>query len=230
MPASQEPDDDNPLITTQTVNVADLKANQNTRSFRFHRDKKNNIWAVPVISFIPGGGTNFSQTDKTVIGDGTTPTTLASVASIQADGLSGSTYNLLLTSAWQMGFNGASWDRVRVANVFKTVAATALGNTAVWTPASGKKFRLMGGLITIAGTAAAISVEVVQLTDGAAGTVIVDAAGVVPTALASGQTVVIPFTLGQGYLSGAANTVLEANLGTAMASGAVYVSIHGTEE
>ena len=112
-------------------------------------------------------------------------------------------------------YNGTTWDRLRVATIFKPQDAVAINPAAaLWTPASGKKFRLMGYHLTasVAGN--------ILLKDGAAGTVI----AVVPSG-AGGSGVFV--SLGNGKLSATANNVLEA-LGPAAstASGIVF----GTEE
>ncbi len=137
----------------------------------------------------------------------------------------------LLTNAQAFAFNGATFDRVRVANVFKSVAATALGNTVVWTPAAGKKFRLMGYAISVSGTLAASGVQVIQLLDSA--TIIGRMnAGLIQTRTAniSGGDSQAFRDLGQGRLSAVANNVLNVNLSTAMADGSVTVDAWGTEE
>src|SRR5438105_5547002 len=67
------------------------------------------------------------------IGDGATVVGLANAVD--------STSNAFCVAGF--GFNGAFWDRLRTPNKFNHALATAAGNTAVWTPAAGKKFRLM---------------------------------------------------------------------------------------
>src|SRR5690348_2833412 len=53
------------------------------------------------------------------------------------------------TLNFDLRYNGATWDRLRAPNTFKTVALTAATTeTTIWTPASGKKFRLMGFILT----------------------------------------------------------------------------------
>ncbi len=125
------------------------------------------------------------------------------------------------------GYNGASFDRVRVANVYNTVVATAAGSTTVWTPAAGKKFRLMGYTISIAGTASATGVQVIKLEDGA--TVIKNHLATVDITTPVGDSQ-IGADLGQGQLSAVANNVLNINLSEAMATGGVAVNVWGTEE
>src|SRR5437773_708353 len=81
-------------------------------------------------------------------------------------------------------------------NVFKQVNGLTITTAQpIWTPAAGKRFRLMGYhlSITIAGGN-------IQLRDGAGGTVI----ATIPIVLAVGG---FPMQLGNGILSGAADRV-----------------------
>ena len=152
-------------------------------------------------------------------------------------GSDGDTPNLngvLFDVAHLRGWNGTGWDRIRVANVFKSVLATAAGNTVVWTPTVGKKFRLMGYTLSVAGTLAATGVELMKLTDGVAGTTIAQhqAAMIQTTTVSiSGGDTQIGAALGNGYLSGAINTALQVNLSTAITGGGgCVVNAWGTEE
>jgi hypothetical protein len=119
----------------------------------------------------------------------------------------------------------------RFPNIFKTSHSTSLADNTVWTPTTGKKFRLMGGVITIAGTLAAAGILLGALQDGIDGTEIFAFAAEQPSAVATGETVVIPFNFGPlGFLSATANNVLNLDLGTAMATGEVTMNVWGTEE
>jgi hypothetical protein len=137
----------------------------------------------------------------------------------------------VLTLDQLYAWNGAAYDRVRIANVFHTALITASGTHAVWTPTAGTSFRLMGYSINVAGTAAATGVQTIELLDGA--TVIKNHLATVlqtfaaTTALA---TTVIDTDLGQGQLSAAANNVLNINLSESMATGGVSINVWGTEE
>lgn len=131
-----------------------------------------------------------------------------------------------LSASYTYGFNGDSFDRNRVANVFKTVVATDSGDTAVWTPASGKKFRLMGYTISVCGTFLTLGVQTIVLNDGATA-VANHVAGVGATVSGDSQ---IAANLGQGKLSDTANNVLNITLGTDMLTGAVTINAWGTEE
>ena len=155
---------------------------------------------------------------------GVTP--LSSVA-LTSDGIAISAG--LATAAANVAFNGTSWDRIRASNVFKTVVATASGNTAVWTPTAGKKFRLLAWRLSVAGTLAAAGTQVIQLRDGST-TVIARAGANVAQTLPAGDSQIGEDYGAEGQLSALADNVLNINLGTAMASGGVYIDVWGTEE
>lgn len=132
------------------------------------------------------------------------------------------------------GFNGATWDRPRLPNVVKSAVATASGNTALWTPAASKKFRLMRVLIMVSGNAvqAAAGVLTIQLQDSATG-MPVAVSPFVPAA--AGTVMGADFVsgwidLGNGILSAAANNVLNINLSAALTGGTVRAIAVGTEE
>jgi hypothetical protein len=150
----------------------------------------------------------------------------AALVEVDADAVSGAQFGLAVAS-FAYGWDGAAWDRARIATIFKTVIATAAGNTAVWTPAAGKQFRLMGYSISIAGTLAATGVLTVELVDQA--TVIKNHVATVAQTTPTGDTQ-IGIDLGQGQLSAAANNILQVNLSVAMATGGVAVNAWGTEE
>ncbi len=115
-------------------------------------------------------------------------------------------------------YNGATFDRQRTPNIFKpqnAVAIAATPGTAIWTPAAGKKFRLMRVVLTssVAGN--------LVFTDASGGTVI----AVIPVTAAGAG---VPFDLGNGYVSGTINNALFAfnSGGAATISGTLV----GTEE
>jgi hypothetical protein len=113
-------------------------------------------------------------------------------------------------------YNGSTWNRLRTPNIYKDLDSVAIGSIAtVWTPGSGKKFRLMGGSISVSSACS------VLFEDNAGGTTIIRT----PKLMAD-----IPYTfdLGNGVLSGAANRVLKA---TASVSPAVITGhLYGIEE
>lgn len=136
--------------------------------------------------------------------------------------------------AFNQGFNGVSWDRHRLSKIFKSAAATASGDTAVWTPASGKKFQLQRFQLFLTANAATSSgaVITVKLRDATTTTgieipVYVPAAG--GTLLGgwqSGWIDIGPY----GYRSSTNNNVLNVNLSAALSAGSLGVVACGTEE
>lgn len=122
----------------------------------------------------------------------------------------------------------------RIPNIMKSGAATAAGATALWTPTSGKKFRLMRYLIELTANASqsVAGFLSIELQDGSTGfgtfrSVFVP--GTAGTTLAGWWST--PWIdLGNGYLSTAANNVLNINLGAALATGTFRVQCAGTEE
>ncbi len=89
-------------------------------------------------------------------------------------------------------------------NVFKPLAALDVSaETTLWTPTTGTKFRLMGGLVSVTGAAGSVVFK-----DGNSGATIFS----IPNAVVG---TALPFNLGDGILSGAANNNLRA-LGAAL--------------
>jgi hypothetical protein len=127
------------------------------------------------------------------------------------------------------------WSKARTPTVFKTVSATASGNTALWTPASGNKFRLLALIVEISNNAnlAAGAVLTVKFQDSAADVGLSFDCFVPTTAV---TTTVGAFSTGWidlgffGVLSSAANNVLNVNLSATLTTGACRVTASGTEE
>lgn len=120
--------------------------------------------------------------------------------------------------AAQLGFGGATFERLRVANIFKDVPATAVvagTPLTVWTPAAGKKFRLMGWALSdsVAGS--------LIFKYGAADTLMFRT----PAVAAAGNHTSPP--IGNGSMPGAANDVLKVDV---TANGTVAGVVWGTEE
>lgn len=141
----------------------------------------------------------------------------------------------LATVNYTMLYNGATWDLARSPHVFKTGVASALGNTTIWTPAAGKKFRLMAYSIELTGdaTLAAAGLDEITLTDS--GVAIGQGVSARIPAASAGVLGNVPLSggmrqLGNGYLSAAANNVLQVNLSVALSAGEVRVNAIGTEE
>lgn len=126
-----------------------------------------------------------------------------------------------------------TWARSRYPTTFKTVAATASGDTALWTPAAGRKFNIMGGHLQIPAGATAATQEIdVTLRDGTTPTAIVVSISL-PSAVTTpqGGGYVIPFDVGPvGLISATANNVLNVNLSAALTASKVRAFVYGTEE
>ncbi|SRR5216683_598162 len=119
-------------------------------------------------------------------------------------------------------------------NVFNTVATAAAGNTALWTPAAGKKFRLMRYMVSVTdnATQAVLGTLTVSLNDagaaiGQAHDVFVPAVGLVNTGSLYGSPWI---DLGNGILSAAINQALNVNLSAALTAGTARVLCCGREE
>jgi len=132
-------------------------------------------------------------------------------------------------------FNNATGllEYARTANVFKSVSLAATGN--IWTPASGKKFRLMmiqyqiPEQTTISGGAELT----VKLQDGSGNDIGINFVDWCPTtvpASATGDNHTILYLPGNGYLSAAADRILVANFSASLTAGHVAINAIGTEE
>jgi hypothetical protein len=152
---------------------------------------------------------------RIVIADGSNanPTLGAAVSSIGSDAVSQGRAAVFAGAAAFVS-NGATWDRLRTPVIFKTVNLNITAGTplAAWTPAAGKKFRLMGFALSLSVAA------VIKLEDQ--GAEILRVANI-----ANGLNVSPP--LGNGFLSAAANNVLQVDVGS---SGLVSGFVFGTEE
>lgn len=116
-------------------------------------------------------------------------------------------------------FNGTSWDRARTPFVFKPFASTGIvagTGATVWTPAAGKKFRLMGWLIS-----SSVAGQLI-FGDNLVATILARSEAVA----AAGVSKAGFGDLGNGILSAAANNVLKLDGPTGNVAGMVW----GTEE
>lgn len=104
----------------------------------------------------------------------------------------------------------------RTPSVFKNASATVItSETTIWTPATGKKFRLMGYCVS-----QGVATGAITLKDNTAGTTIL----VIPQNTVGGTTC---NSLRNGILSAAANNVLTA---TGASTETVTGYFYGTEE
>lgn len=162
-------------------------------------------------------GVNGGQIRSTLYNSaGAEPTISATLSN--SDSL-GTTGTLLGVANFNLGFNGASFERVRVGKVYRHIEYLTLPDatgTTIWTPASGKKFRLMGISVSC-GSAGRLAIR-----DGNSGT---DFIARFLYAGADTKT----FDFGNGYLSLQADRVLELRNNSGATVNA-WVTAWGTEE
>lgn len=183
----------------------------------------------------PGAG--YTGTVKTAFADNTNYVNVVGLPASQlfGDATSSATVNTVTVAAAALVYNGTTLlTRLRTPIVFKTATATASGDTGVWTPTSGKKFRVMKYSIEVTGDAATSGGAVIDIVLRDATTAIgVGASVFVP--LAGGTVFSAGYStgwidLGNGYISTATNAVLNVNLSATLTGGKVRVVVAGTEE
>lgn len=139
-----------------------------------------------------------------------------------------------VVTAGLSGGQGTATFLTRIPNIFKTAQATASGNTALWTPTSGKKFRLMRFMVQVTGNALTSGGAVITVSfqdSSSALNIAMDVFVPASTAFSNGDDFISPWVdLGNGFLSAAANNVLNVNLSAALTAGNVRVTCCGTEE
>jgi hypothetical protein len=122
----------------------------------------------------------------------------------------------------------------RIPNVFKTAAVASSGDNSVWTPTSGKKFRLMGYQMSATAniTTAGGAVITAKIRDSSTDIGLnwqFYAPSTAVTTVAGGFTTGWVWLGDGGYLSTAANNIAKVNL-SAATTGSVTVNMIGTEE
>jgi hypothetical protein len=126
---------------------------------------------------------------------------------------------VLMVGSIPMLHDGAQFVRQRTPTIYKmidAVAVTAGTGATVWTPASGKKFRLMGWSLSVSAAAA------LEFHDNAVGTVVLQSPLLATAGLHESRG-----ELGNGFLSGTADNVLKLDV---TADAAVSGMVWGTEE
>lgn len=227
-----------PLVRNENIDMAPVQLCLPTAAFNYAINEVTGEWE-PVQSGSPAADGLVPSTDSNALTIaqlfGFNPVTgnfdRVQVRPNNADALPTQATGNQATDAFLYGYNGTTFDRIRVAVVSKTVIATTIGSTAVWVPTAGKRFRLMGYTIDVAGSLAATGVQTIKLEDAA---VVFKnhLANLIqtPSATISGGADHMGADLGQGYLSAAINQTLNINLSVAMGSGGVAINVWGTEE
>lgn len=132
-----------------------------------------------------------------------------------ANSVADATTGTTTPSSIPYGFNGTNFDRIRVGKVYKYIEYLNLPtstSTTVWTPSSGKKFRLMGVSIS---TSASVHLH------------LRDSGTIFHTVRPLATTVT--FSFGNGYLSALVGNVLEIRNDSGTTTN-VWVTAWGTEE
>lgn len=155
-----------------------------------------------------GGISAYSQIAQDV--NGSAPNVV-----IAADALTAAQLAAFPGLAVALSFNGATFDRPRTASKFVAVAAgAATAEATFWTPASGKKFRLLRLVLTVSAQ------SILTFKDNTGGSTIL--------ALELAANTPLSVDLGPlGILSAAANNVLTITRGT---SATLNGFLAGTEE
>lgn len=120
---------------------------------------------------------------------------------------------------WNYLFNGVNWERQRAAIIFKNINALVItSESTVWTPISGKRFRLMGMCLT-----QGVVTGAVTLKDNTAGATIL----IIPPNTLGASSCHYLGIPGNGILSAAINNVLTA---TGASTETITGFFFGTEE
>jgi len=122
---------------------------------------------------------------------------------------------------------------LRTPTTFRSATVpAATGTTDVWTPAGGKKFRLMGYAIHFSGTAAAAGLRTFSIQEETLGAIGMDTGTLAPAAGTGAENSSLVVNLpGNGYLATTADKKLQVvTATTAYTAGADYITVWGTEE
>jgi hypothetical protein len=213
-----------PLLTNSPPNAPLSSPGWNLgktfRSFRLLEDAQHRVYALPVIVTDP-------QADAMVPMGVYQGNLVAPSGSNAGNG----PWVFATTELYKPSGGVLSQEMQRTPDTFKQLAGTsAAGQTAVWTPAAGKKVRIMGGNICISKEAACAGALTVGIQDNAGAQymfVQISAAALVAT----GQVIYLPFSFpGNGFLSAAVNNPQYLNLSAALTAGLITVNMWGTEE
>lgn len=208
----------------------------NSNTYPFQGQVMFRYLRVRMTGYTSGSATVYLNLSTVPAVHGTLVTFNSSIATMSGANPSDGMANQNTTGpvALSLGYNGSSWDMLRTAKVFKTATAVNAGSTPVWTPTTGKRFRLLSYAIQLTGGAAADSPGDLDL-------VLYDGATPLPAAM----SVFVPnvagapdasmvttgwVDLGNGIPSSGLNVVLNANLSFALKSGKARVLAAGTEE
>ena len=191
--------------------------NQQAKAIRFAEDENGNLWGFPAWLV----GVNYAKTFIRV-----NTIEKANVDNVEED----QTGILTRSTNYVFKFDSKTWERQRTPTTFKTLADQTASGGVVWTPAGGKKYRLMGGVISLSKEAACAGMEYLTLADqGGTQILLIQISHV--ALVATGVVTLIPFSLpGNGYLSPTADNTLIVGLNGALTAGSYAACVWGTEE
>ena len=165
------------------------------------------------------------------ITDGSSPLNKAAV-NVLIDNTYNTTSKGVVTQGppWLYNPLSGNFELTRTPTVFKNVQTAANGSTAIWTAGVGKKWRLMGCIITLGQATTAAAGVKVSLLDVAADTGIGVTVSTAALAAVPNTMIILSASFLNGILAAATNTALNVNLSSAMAVNGVSVQVWGTEE
>lgn len=148
-------------------------------------------------------------------------------------GNSGRTGSEIMACQYYYNVTTGLIESARTPTTFKSVSLTTTGN--LWTPASGKKFRLMSITYQLPEgcTLASAGELTVKLQDGSGNDIGINFIDYLQNTVpgnAIGDNHVELKLLGNGYISTTADNVLVANFSAALTAGHAGFIIQGTEE
>ena len=211
----------------------DLRLSEQIHGLRFFRDADNNLVVIPTVLFDPTQtGSNVLPMGRVGISDPGALNSYARVNGLPGAGWSDATLGLVVHATEMLEkIVGAArtLEAQRTPTLFKVASANAAGDNTVWTPAGGKKFRLLGFILTISKDAACAGAQHIDFYDGASRIMFFDISSA--ALVATGNEIVIPINFGgNGYLSIAADNLFKVNLNGAFTTGMCTVNAWGTEE
>lgn len=166
-----------------------------------------------------------------IIQDGTTPANIAVVGPAYQD-ITGSAVNSITVRAIQYVSQPLTFlqSPLRTPTIFRHALCTTVAATAVWDPAAGRSFRIMGYVITPSAGMAAAGIQLITLLDAAAAITIAHQVYLPAAANVVNQPSIVVQLPGNGYLSTAADNILNCTLTSACTAGAISIMVYGTEE
>jgi hypothetical protein len=124
----------------------------------------------------------------------------------------------------------SGYESVRTPTIFRHALCTTAAATAVWDPAAGKKFRIMGYVICPDAGLLAAGAQLITFLDQAAAITIAHQTYLPIAASIAHQVPIVVALPGNGYLSTAADNILNVTMTSNVTAGAVSIFVYGTEE